>query len=215
MVEFYAPWCGYCQVLAFEYVVAATELKDQNVILAKVDATGENNLAQKDAIVAWIKKTGPGIHNRPKSEELAAASRLEDDVNFYQPVNPDVATLFHINPNVKRPALILIKKEKEKLNYFGDDFDKRIMDYFIKLIKKKHGKDISKDNRAIGKLNGGSAHAKRALNSQHQVRVGIESLFYGVEFSEPLTRARFEEWNNDLFRKTICPVKKTMEDVGL
>ncbi|KAK4403683.1 Luminal-binding protein 5 [Sesamum angolense] len=34
----------------------------------------------------------------------------------------------------------------------GEDFDHRIMEYFIKLIKKKHGKDISKDNRALGKL---------------------------------------------------------------
>lgn len=55
----------------------------------------------------------------PESDELAAASRLEDDVNFYQTVNSDVAKLFHIDPNVKRPALILLKKEDEKLNHFG------------------------------------------------------------------------------------------------
>jgi molecular chaperone DnaK (HSP70) len=36
-----------------------------------------------------------------------------------------------------------------------------------------------------------------------------------VDFSEPLTRARFEELNNDLFRKTMGPVKKAMDDVGL
>jgi molecular chaperone DnaK (HSP70) len=45
--------------------------------------------------------------------------------------------------------------------------------------------------------------------------VEIESLFDGVDFSEPLTRARFEELNNDLFRKTMGPVKKAMDDVGL
>ncbi|KAL6320421.1 hypothetical protein AAG906_007118 [Vitis piasezkii] len=97
----------------------------------------------------------------------------------------------------------------------GEDFDQRIMEYFIKLIKKKHGKDISKDNRAIGKLRRESERAKRALSSQHQVRVEIESLYDGLDFSEPLTRARFEELNNDLFRKTMGPVKKAMEDAGL
>ncbi|XP_073130467.1 luminal-binding protein 5-like [Henckelia pumila] len=97
----------------------------------------------------------------------------------------------------------------------GEDFDHRIMEYFIKLIKKKHGKDISKDNRALGKLRRECERAKRALSSQHQVRVEIESLFDGVDFSEPLTRARFEELNNDLFRKTMGPVKKAMEDAGL
>ncbi|KAI3773347.1 hypothetical protein L1987_47873 [Smallanthus sonchifolius] len=97
----------------------------------------------------------------------------------------------------------------------GEDFDQRIMEYFIKLIKKKHGKDISKDNRALGKLRREAERAKRALSSQHQVRVEIESLFDGVDFSEPLTRARFEELNNDLFRKTMGPVKKAMQDAGL
>lgn len=43
----------------------------------------------------------------------------------------------------------------------------------------------------------------------------IESLFNGVDFSEPLTRARLEELNNDLFRKTMGAVKKAMEDAGL
>jgi heat shock protein 5 len=89
------------------------------------------------------------------------------------------------------------------------------MEYFIKLIKKKHGKDIRKDNRALGKLRRESERAKRALSTQHQVRVEIESLFDGVDFSEPLTRARFEELNNDLFWKTMGPVKKAMDDAGL
>ncbi|KAI3987953.1 hypothetical protein MKX01_021067 [Papaver californicum] len=97
----------------------------------------------------------------------------------------------------------------------GEDFDHRIMDYFIKLIKKKHSKDISKDNRALGKLRRECERAKRALSNQHQVRVEIESLYDGLDFSEPLTRARFEELNNDLFRKTMGPVKKAMDDAGL
>ncbi|KAG6551888.1 hypothetical protein Mapa_006504 [Marchantia paleacea] len=97
----------------------------------------------------------------------------------------------------------------------GEDFDQRIMEYFIKLIKKKYNKDIGKDNRALGKLRREAERAKRALSNQHQVRVEIESLFDGVDFSEPLTRARFEELNNDLFRKTMGPVKKAMDDAGL
>merc|ERR1712164_33884 len=49
---------------------------------------------------------------------------------------------------------------------------------------------------------------------QHQVRVEIEGLAEGVDLSEPLTRARFEELNNDLFKKTLAPVKKAMEDAS-
>ncbi|RLM92359.1 luminal-binding protein 3-like [Panicum miliaceum] len=97
----------------------------------------------------------------------------------------------------------------------GEDFDQRVMDYFIKLIKRKHGRDIAGDARALGKLRRECERAKRALSNQHQVRVEIEALFDGVDFSEQLTRARFEELNNDLFRKTMVPVKKAMADAGL
>ncbi|OAY44054.1 luminal-binding protein 5 [Manihot esculenta] len=97
----------------------------------------------------------------------------------------------------------------------GEDFDRRVMEYFIKVIKKKYNKDISKDKRALGKLRRECERAKRALSSQHQVRVEIESLFDGTDFSEPLTRARFEELNMDLFKKTMGPVKKALEDAGL
>lgn len=184
MVEFYAPWCGHCQSLAPEYAAAATELKAEEVMLAKVDATEENELAQeydiqgfptvyffvdgvhrpypgprnKDGIVTWIKKKiGPGIYNittvddaerlltsetklvlgflnslvGPESEELAAASRLEDEVSFYQTVNPDVAKLFHLDPQAKRPALVMLKKEAEKLSVFDGNFSKSEIAEFV------------------------------------------------------------------------------------
>ena len=96
----------------------------------------------------------------------------------------------------------------------GEDFDQRVMEYFIKLIKKKYSKDISSDKKALQKLRREAERAKRTLSNQHQVRVEVEALFDGTDLSEPLTRARFEELNNDLFRKTLGPVKKAMEDAG-
>lgn len=97
----------------------------------------------------------------------------------------------------------------------GEDFDHRVMDYFMKLIKRKYQADIRHDKKALGKLRKECERAKRALSSQHQVRVEIESLFNGVDFSEPITRARFEDLNMDLFKKTMGPVRRTMEDAKL
>jgi heat shock protein 5 len=97
----------------------------------------------------------------------------------------------------------------------GEDFDQRVMQYFIKMLKKKKKLDITKDKRALQKLRKEVERVKRSLSSQHQARVEIESLSEGEDFSETLTRARFEELNIDLFKKTLGPVGKVMSDAGL
>merc|ERR1739838_709556 len=97
----------------------------------------------------------------------------------------------------------------------GEDFDQRVMEHFIKLYKKKKGKDVRKDNRAIQKLRREVEKAKRALSSQQTTRVEIESMFEGEDFSETLTRAEFEELNMDLFKGTLKPVQKVLEDADL
>jgi len=97
----------------------------------------------------------------------------------------------------------------------GEDFDQRVMSHFLKLVKKKFGTDISTNKRAIAKLRREVEKAKRALSSVHQVKVEIESLVDGEDFSETLTRARFEDINNDLFKKTLKPVGLVLKDSGL
>jgi heat shock protein 5 len=97
----------------------------------------------------------------------------------------------------------------------GEDFDQRVMQHFITMFNKKYNKDMSKDKRALQKLRREVEKTKRALSSTHQARIEIEALFDGVDFSEVLTRARFEEINNDLFKNTLGPVKQVLEDSGL
>ncbi|KAJ8660507.1 chaperone DnaK [Lichtheimia ornata] len=97
----------------------------------------------------------------------------------------------------------------------GEDFDSRVMDHFVKVWKKKHGEDITKDLKTMGKLKREVEKAKRALSSQMSVRIEVESFHKGKDFSETLTRAKFEELNNDLFRKTLKPVERVLKDAGV
>merc|ERR1711973_878375 len=97
----------------------------------------------------------------------------------------------------------------------GEDFDQRVMEWFIKLYKKKKGKDIRKDNRALQKLRREVEKAKRTLSTQYQAKVEIESFFDGEDFSETLSRAKFEELHGELFKSTLKPVKKVLEDAGM
>ena len=97
----------------------------------------------------------------------------------------------------------------------GEDFDNRVIDYLVKVYKKKTGTDVSKNLRAMGKLKREVEKAKRTLSSQQSTRIEIESFEDGNDFSETLTRAKFEELNMDLFRKTMKPVEQVLKDAGL
>lgn len=97
----------------------------------------------------------------------------------------------------------------------GEDFDNRLIDFFIKKFNKKNSVDIYKDKRAIQKLRREVERGKRALSTQHQVRLEIESLYGSYDLSETLTRARFEELCIDLFKKTLEPVKTVLKDSEL
>jgi heat shock protein 5 len=74
---------------------------------------------------------------------------------------------------------------------------------------------VGKNIRSIQKLRREVEKAKRMLSSQHETKVEIESFFQNEDFGERLTRAKFEELNNDLFQSTLKPVEKVMEDAHL
>ncbi|CAD8100311.1 unnamed protein product [Paramecium primaurelia] len=97
----------------------------------------------------------------------------------------------------------------------GEDFDQRVIDHFLKVIKKKHNKDLSGDKRVIQKLKKEVEKAKRSLSATHETKLEIEDLVDGLDFQENLTRSKFEELNNDLFKKTIGPMQLAMEDSKL
>jgi heat shock protein 5 len=64
----------------------------------------------------------------------------------------------------------------------------------------------------MGKLKCEVEKAKCTLSSQQSTRIEIESFEDGNDFSEMLTRAKFEELNMDLFRKTTKPVEQVLKD---
>ena len=97
----------------------------------------------------------------------------------------------------------------------GEDFDNRVSEYILKQFKKKTNMDASKNKRSVGKLKREVERAKRTLSSQMSTRIEIESFFEGHDLSEPLTRAKFEEINMDLFRRTLKPVEQVLKDAGV
>ena len=98
----------------------------------------------------------------------------------------------------------------------GEDFDNRLIQHLLGLAHKKFpGKDPSKSPAAMQKLRREAERAKRALSTHPEVRVEIEGLMAGLDLSEVVTRAKFEELCADLFRQTLMPVEKVLEDAGV
>ena len=96
----------------------------------------------------------------------------------------------------------------------GEDFDNRVLEYFSKLFKRKHNKDFGKDLKVVTKLKVEIEKAKRDLSSKAEVTINIKNFFEGIDFSQRLTRAKFEELNADLFKKTLAPIERVMSDSG-
>ena len=96
----------------------------------------------------------------------------------------------------------------------GEDFDNRMVDYFLQEFKRKFKKDISDNNRSMRRLRTACERAKRTLSSSTVAQIEIDSLYEGIDFNSSITRARFEDINMDYFRKCMEPVEKVMKDAN-
>ncbi|KAI8566569.1 hypothetical protein RHMOL_Rhmol02G0050700 [Rhododendron molle] len=97
----------------------------------------------------------------------------------------------------------------------GEDFDNRMVNYFIEQFKKKHKKDISGNPRALRKLKFFCERAKRNISWSAETIIEMDALHEGIDFYSTLTRAKFEELNMDLFRKCMESVKKCLTDAKM
>jgi L1 cell adhesion molecule like protein len=94
----------------------------------------------------------------------------------------------------------------------GEDFDNRMVDYFLQDFKRRHRKDMSQNQRSLRRLRTACERAKRTLSSSTQAHIEIDSLFDGIDFNSTITRARFEDLCMDFFKKCMDPCEKVLRD---
>ncbi|KAI9310041.1 hsp71-like protein [Zopfochytrium polystomum] len=97
----------------------------------------------------------------------------------------------------------------------GEDFDNRLVEHFMQEFKRKYKKDLSSNLRAVRRLRTACERAKRTLSGSAQASIEIDSLYEGIDFYSSITRARFEELCQDLFRSTLEPVEKVLRDAKM
>ncbi|CAI2168722.1 4334_t:CDS:2 [Funneliformis geosporum] len=94
----------------------------------------------------------------------------------------------------------------------GEDFDNRIVNYFVHEFKRKFKKDLTTNARALRRLRTACERAKRELSSSLKTSIEIDSLFKGIDFYTSLTRTKFEELNQALFQSTMECVERVLKD---
>ncbi|XP_072398689.1 heat shock protein 70 A1-like [Diabrotica undecimpunctata] len=97
----------------------------------------------------------------------------------------------------------------------GEDFDNRLVNHFADEFKRKFKKDLKNNPRALRRLRTAAERAKRTLSSSSEATIEIDALFEGIDFYTKISRARFEELCSDLFRGTLQPVEKALNDAKL
>ncbi|RMX60250.1 hypothetical protein pdam_00009088 [Pocillopora damicornis] len=97
----------------------------------------------------------------------------------------------------------------------GEDFDNRMVDYFVSDFKQKNKKDLKTNPKSLRRLRTACERAKKTLSSATQANIEIDSLFEGIDFYSRITRAKFEELCMDLFRSCLDPVETALKDAKL
>jgi molecular chaperone DnaK len=101
----------------------------------------------------------------------------------------------------------------------GDDWDNRVMDWILDEFKKEHGMDLRKQPDALQRIKEEAEKAKIALSSAQVYEINLP--FITADASGPkhismkLTRAKMEQLCDDLFERTIGPVKNCLKDAGI
>jgi molecular chaperone DnaK len=116
-------------------------------------------------------------------------------------------------------GVVEVKSTNGDTHLGGDDIDKRIMDWIVDEFRKDQGIDLSKDRMALQRLKEAAEKAKCELSTVLETEINLP--FITADASGPkhlalkLTRARFEQMCEDIFQRSVGPVKQALKDAGL
>ncbi len=116
-------------------------------------------------------------------------------------------------------GVVEVKSTNGDTHLGGDDIDKRVMDWVVEEFRKEEGVDLSKDRMALQRLKDAAEKAKMELSTVMETEINLP--FITADASGPkhlvkkLTRSRFEQMCEDIFQRSVGPVKQALKDAGL
>jgi molecular chaperone DnaK len=101
----------------------------------------------------------------------------------------------------------------------GDDWDQRIVDHLLTVVKNSYGVDLAKDKIAMQRLREAAEQAKKELSTATSTNISLQYLSMTengpIHLDESLTRAQFEQMTSDLLERTKEPFRSVIKDAGI
>jgi molecular chaperone DnaK len=116
-------------------------------------------------------------------------------------------------------GVVEVKSTNGDTHLGGDDIDKRVIDWIVDEFRKDQGIDLAKDRMALQRLKEAAEKAKMELSTVLETEINLP--FITADASGPkhlslkLTRARFEQMCEDIFQRSVGPVKQALKDAGV
>ncbi len=207
------------------------------MILAKLKADAETRLGEK---VAQAVITVPAYFNDSQRQATKDAGRIAG-LEVLRIINEPTAASLAYGLDKKKDEKIAVydlgggtfdisvleigdgvfevKATNGDTHLGGDDWDNKLMDWILDEFKKDSGMDLRKQPDALQRIKEEAEKAKIALSSAQQYDINLP--FITADASGPkhiqktLTRAKMEQLTDDLFERTIKPVKACLSDAGI
>jgi heat shock 70kDa protein 1/2/6/8 len=109
-------------------------------------------------------------------------------------------------------GIMEVKATASDLHLGGEDYDNRMVNNFVNEFERKRKQDLTVNRRALRRLRTACEAAKCELSSRKQTQVEIDSLYDEFDFTSTITRTRFEELCQDLFRSLLDPIERVLRD---
>lgn len=111
--------------------------------------------------------------------------------------------------------IVQVKATNGEAYLGGDDIDKALTEHLITEFKNKHNVNLENNERCIRKLQQQCEKAKKNLSSNENINVEIDLRYRSQDLTVTITRQQIEEMSNDLFKRTLLCVEKTLQEADL
>ncbi len=116
-------------------------------------------------------------------------------------------------------GVVEVKSTNGDTHLGGDDIDKRVIDWIVEEFRKDQGIDLSKDRMALQRLKEAAEKAKMELSTLMETEINLPFITANASgpqhLSKKLTRSRFEQMCEDIFQRSVGPVKQALKDAGI